>query len=289
MNTASHADFIAARDQALALPADRLGRGSAIRLHVVPDYDALLDKLAQEMLDAYRTALAQGREHVVFIVPVGPTGQYERFARLCNVARQDLHRLVLINMDEYLTSDGRPFPPTHNLSFRGHIERRLWDRLDQDLRPSPGRHLVPDPQDLAAIERAIRRHGGVDYCFGGVGITGHIAFNDPPEPGEPDDPVAFAQLPTRIVTLSRETVVVNAINAMRGNLYQMPKRAVTVGMREILGSRRIRLYMHRPYNAATVRLVLHGPVTATVPASLLQRHPDVEATVTEEVTYVPQA
>lgn len=280
-------DVMDQQERALALPPDRLGIGSSIRLHVVPDYDSLRDKLAHEMLAAYRTTLAAGRDHAVFVVPVGPTGQYERLAALCNAQRQDLSRLILINMDEYLTPDGKPLPADHRLSFRGHIVRQLWDRLDPELAPPADHHLVPDPRDPGAIARAIDRFDGVDWCFGGVGITGHVAFNDPPEPGEPDDPDAFARLPTRVVTLSRETVVVNAINAMRGNLYQIPKRAITVGMREILGARHVRLYMHRPYNAAVARLVLHGAVTATVPASLVQRHPDAALTVTAEVTAPP--
>lgn len=282
-------DVVILRERALALPADQLGIGSPIRLRVVADYATLLDGLAATMLEAYRGSLREGRDRVVFIVPVGPTGQYERLARLCNAERQDLSRLVLINMDEYLMPDGYAMPPGHRLSFRGHIERQLWDRLDPGLAPPPEQHLVPDPRDPAAIGRAIARYGGTDWCFAGVGVTGHVAFNDPPEPGQPDDPAAFAALPTRIVTLSRETVVVNAMNALRGNIHHMPRRAVTVGMREILASRRIRVYLHRPYSAAAIRLLLHGPVTATMPASLLQNHPDVEAVVTEEITLPPEA
>lgn len=273
--------------RALDLAPEALGIGSPIRFETVPDRDTLLDRFAADMLAEYRAALAAGRARVLFILPVGPTGQYERLAALCNQQGQDLRQLVLINMDEYLAPDGTILPPSHRLSFRGHLERQLLARLAPGLAPPPDQHLVPDPRDLAAIPDAIDRWGGVDACFGGVGVTGHLAFNDPPEPGEPDDPDGFARLPTRVVTLSRETVLVNAMNALGGNRFAMPRCAATIGMREILGARKLRLFLHRPYAAAVLRLLLHGPITATVPASLAQRHSDAAALATVEATRFP--
>ena len=95
-------------------------------------------------------------------------------------------------------------------------------------------------------------------------------------------------LPTRVVRLSRETRLVNALNAARGNLDRIPALAVTVGMREILASRRVRVYMNREWQGAIVRKVLHGPVTPAVPASLLQEHPDVRLTIAAHVARLPE-
>ena len=134
----------------------------------------------------------------------------------------------------------------------------------------------------------IARLGGTDVAFGGVGITGHLAFNDPPEPGEPLDADAFAGLPTRVVRLSRETLTINSVTAARGNIDRIPKLAVTVGMKEILEARKIRVFMNRPWQCAVVRKLLHGPVTAACPASLLQRHPDVRVTITREAAELPE-
>jgi glucosamine-6-phosphate deaminase len=272
---------------ALALPADRLGAGSPIGLAVVPDSAAMTTVFADMLLAEYRAALAAGRRQVVFIVPVGPVGQYEKLADRCNAEGQDLHQLVLINMDEYLAADGTSISPDDPLSFRGHMIRNFWQRIDPALAPHhPG--LFPDPQDWSLVPRAITALDGVDAAFGGVGVTGHLAFNDPPEPGEPTDPDAFARLPTRAVSLSRETVIIAAVNSAGGNVARIPRRAMTVGMREILGARKVRLFMHRAYGGAMLRLMLHGPVTATVPASLLQRHPDAVVTVTQAVTGRPE-
>ncbi len=130
--------------------------------------------------------------------------------------------------------------------------------------------------------------GGVDVCFGGVGITGHLAFNDPPEPGDNMSAADFAALPTRVVRLSRETRTVNAITAAKGNIERIPEFAVTVGMKEILASRKVRIYMNRPWQCAIVRKMLHGLLTAAVPASLLQRHPDARVTAVDLVTDLPE-
>jgi glucosamine-6-phosphate deaminase len=146
----------------------------------------------------------------------------------------------------------------------------------------------PDPRDLGAVARAIERFGGVDVCFGGVGITGHVAFNDPPEPGERVSLEEFRSRATRVVRLSRETLVINSVTAARGNLDRIPRLAVTVGMQEILASRKVRLYMNREWQTAIVRKLLHGPVTPAVPASLLQEHPDVRVTIAECVAEAPE-
>lgn len=277
------------RTNPLAIPPDQLGRGSPCRLAVVPDAETLTQRFAVTMLAEYRAAKLAGRERVVFIVPVGPVGQFERMAARANAERISLADLVLVNMDEYLTDDGRAFIPIDDpLSFHGHMERNLWQRLDPALAPPVEHRHFPDPlrpQDTTAL---IERLGGVDVTFGGVGITGHLAFNDPPEPGETVDDAAFADLPTRVVTLSRETLTINAVTAARGNIARIPRFAVTVGMREILGSRKVRLFMNRPWHCAIIRRLLHGPVTANVPASLLQRHRDVLVTVTQEVTELPE-
>ena len=273
---------------ALAVPPERLGEGSGIPVEVVADMPALIDHFARSMVDEVLATRAAGRSHVVFIVPVGPVGQFEAFAELCNAMRIALHNLVLVNMDEYLTPAGAWIPLDDPLSFRAHMERNLWSRLDPALAPPPEFRHFPDPRDPRATNRLIDACGGVDVAYGGIGITGHLAFNDPPEPGETVSADAFAALPTRVVSLNRETRTINSVTACRGNIDRIPKTAITVGMKEILEARRIRLYLNRSWQCAIVRKLLHGPVTSAVPASLVRRHEDVRLTITEEVTLLPE-
>jgi glucosamine-6-phosphate deaminase len=273
----------------LAVPEAELGRDSPIPLVVVPDHAALVERFAADLLAEYVAARRAGRGKVVFIVPVGPVGQFDLFARGANAERVSLRDLVVINMDEYLAPDGRDWiPETDALSFRRHMAVHFYDLLDPVLAPPPEQRIVPHPADVGAVARAIARWGGVDVCFGGVGVTGHLAFNEPPEPGEQVSLEEFRRLPTRVVRLSRETRTINAVNAARGNLDRIPKLAATVGMREILESRKVRLYMNREWQCAIVRKVLHGPVTPAVPASLLQEHPDVRLTIAAQVARLPE-
>ncbi|MCP5371259.1 MAG: glucosamine-6-phosphate isomerase [Hyphomicrobiales bacterium] len=273
----------------LATPKDAVGRGSPIPLEVVADDDAVIRRFADDMLAEYAAARAAGRAKVVFILPVGPVGQFDLVADRCNARGISLADLVVINMDEYLTPDGRDFIPTSDpLSFRRHMDDHFYARLDPALAPPPDQRLFPDPRDLDGVPRAIAAHGGVDVCFGGIGITGHVAFNDPPEPGEETTLAAFRDLPTRVVSLSRETRLINSVTTSRGNVDRIPRLAVTVGMREILASRKVRIYMNRQWQSAQVRKILHGPVTAAVPASLLQQHPDVRFVVAAHVTELPE-
>jgi glucosamine-6-phosphate deaminase len=273
---------------ALSVPPEKLGAGSGVRIEVVRDMAAITEHFATAMIDELMVAREMGRERVVFIVPVGPVGQFERFAELCNEMRLVLHDLLLINMDEYLTPAGDFIALDDPLSFRAHMERALWSRLDPALAPPLEHRHFPDPHDCAATNRLIERCGGVDVAFGGVGITGHLAFNDPPEPGEVVAADEFARLPTRVVALNRETRTINSVTACRGNIDRIPKTAVTVGMKEILEARKIRLYLNRFWQCAIVRKMLHGPITSSVPASLVRRHPDVAITLTEEVTALPE-
>ena len=273
----------------LTIPKERLAEGARIPVEIVADDAAVIRRFAEDLLAEYAAAKRRGRDKVVFILPVGPVGQYEMVAERCNAEGISLADLVVVNMDEYLTADGRhPIATDDPLSFRRHMDEHFYGRLRPELAPPADQRHFPDPQDVGATPRLIARHGGTDVCFGGIGITGHVAFNDPPEPGEAMALEAFADLPTRIVTLSRETRLINSITTSRGNIDRIPARAVTVGMREILGSRKVRIYMNRLWQSAIVRKVLHGPVTAAVPASLLQGHGDVRLVIADYVAELPE-
>jgi glucosamine-6-phosphate deaminase len=206
---------------------------------------------------------------------------------MINARRLDWREVMLINMDEYLTDDDQWVDYDHPLGFRGFMDRKFYDLVDPDLAPRPENRLFPDPKDPAGVGRAIEKRGGVDVCFGGIGINGHMAFNEPPEPGETASVEEFAARPTRVLSLSRETRTINSVT-VGGEITIIPRRAITVGMREILASRRCRFYCNRPWQRAVVRRVLHGPITAACPASLLRLHPDAEICVADYVAEPPE-
>ncbi|MGG5818596.1 hypothetical protein [Falsiroseomonas sp. HW251] len=267
------------------IPAEKLVAGTRIRLAVVPDAQALTAAFAETLLAEYLAAKAAGRGTVVFIVPVGPVGQYDVLADLCHARGHSLSDLLMIGMDEYLTPAGDWIAEDDPLSFRGHMRRHMTAKMPDGAAP---RIVFPDPRRLDEVPLLVSRHG-VDVAFGGVGIRGHLAFNEPPEPGEIVSVDEFAQRPTRVQALNRETRTINAVTATRGAIDLIPTHAVTIGMKEILSAGKLRLFMNRPWQTAVLRKLLHGPVTPDVPASYAQRHPDCSITVTEEVTRMPGA
>ena len=223
----------------LSVSAAELGRGTSVKVRTLGDAASLAQDMAEAMLQEIVDARAAGRS-ATLIVPVGPVDEYPILARLINDRRIDCRDVMLINMDEYLSNDDCYVPAGHPLSFRGFMERQFYGRLDAAIAPRPVNRVFPDPCDPRQIARLIEARGGVDACFGGIGINGHVAFNEPPEADVAMSVEEFATLPTRVLPLSRETRTINSVT-VGGEISVVPRRAVTVGMRECLAARRLRL------------------------------------------------
>jgi len=276
----SHPDY-------LGIPAEKLGESCTVTCQVYgEDMHQIATHMAEAMLEAVTTARSERRD-ATLIVPVGPVDQFPILAKMINDHRHDWSDVALINMDEYLDENDCWIDIEHPLSFRGYMNRKFYDLIDLGLAPRAANRVFPDPADPVAVGRLIDERDGVDACFGGIGINGHIAFNEPPEPGEQMNVEQFAALPTRVLTLSRETRTINSVT-VGGEISVVPRRAITVGMREILRSRQLRFYCNRPWQKGIVRRVLHGPLTAACPASLLRTHPDARLTVGRYVAEVPK-
>ena len=269
--------------EALRMTAEEVVAQSPAPLEIHETNDAMIAAFARFIGDDYARLLGDGRERVLMIVPVGPVGQYDLLAQRCMESDLSLDRLTLVLMDEYLTVDGRWIPETDPLSFRRHARQHLLDLLPEDKRP---KIVVPDPRDLDRVAGMTEDLGGVDVCYAGVGINGHLAFNDP-VPGL-DDPDRFASLATRIVALSPETRLINSVTAARGNTSRIPRMAVTVGMKDILGARQLRLFLNRPWQCAAIRRLLFGPVTGSFPASLARRHTALSLHIVRHVLDQPE-
>ncbi len=208
-------------------------------------------------------------------------------SRQINGRRIDCRDVLVINMDEYLTDDDQWVDKEHPLSFRGYMDRKFYDLIDEDLAPKEANRVFPHPDRCDEIQSLIDERGGLDACFGGIGINGHIAFNEPPESDEPISDEAFATLPTRSLNLTRETRTINSVT-VGGEIAIIPRRALTVGMAEILTAKKLRFYCNRPWQRAVARRVLHGPITAACPASFLRTHANAKLTVADYVAEPPE-
>jgi glucosamine-6-phosphate deaminase len=131
--------------------------------------------------------------------------------------------------------------------------------------------LAQSLQDACAdYELLITRHSGIDLQILGIGTNGHIGFN---EPGTP-----FESL-THVAAISVNTVTAKA--ELFGSANAVPRQGITMGIHTIMQTRQILLLATGEGKANIMAQALHGPITPEVPASVLQRHPNLVVVVDE--------
>lgn len=269
------------------LPIDALRAQARLRFRLLPDRTALLNDMADALLDEVR-AHNRRNEPTRLILPVGPVAHYRRVVDVSNRERVSWRNVHVFGMDEFLDWQGRPIPQEHPLSFEGHLRREVFGRLDPQLRIPDEQIVFPHPFRIDEASERIRAVGGIDCCFGGIGYHGHVAFNDPPLSRWYEISVEeLRRSLTRVVMLGDDSIVVQSIHSSGGNSSAIPPMAVTLGMRDILASRKIRLYCTAGERHRTVfRISVAGGVTSAYPSTLVQGHPDAEV-VTDEATASP--
>lgn len=251
------------------ITADNLGLKAKVPLAFPGDSPAVFSKIAQDMIDTIVEHNAVGAT-TVFICPVGPVGQYPIFVDMVNAQNISLKDVWFINMDEYLTSNDEWVAEDNKLSFRGFMNRTVYSKIKPELVMPESQRIFPDPKNPGHVAEVIEQLGGVDVAYGGIGITGHLAFNEPREELSIDE---FAALQTRVLDIRPETRATNCSD-LGGALEDFPHRAITVGMAQILGAKKVRLGVFRDWHRAAVRRAVYGEMTAAFPATLLQNHPD---------------
>lgn len=183
-------------------------------------------------------------KQTVIILPVGPIGQYKYLAKEINERGLSLKNCYFINMDEYLDDSDRPIPKDDPLSFHGIMDRVLYSQINPELIMPESQRLFPEPGHEKETDDLIDSFGKVDCCLTGVGINGHIAFNEPAPPEENITDMEFGELGTRCLNISRETIVNNGANKIRGALDIFPRRCVTLGMRQLMKAEVFKVYLY---------------------------------------------
>lgn len=170
------------------------------------------------------------------------------------------------NLDEYVG-----LGPTDSRSFAAFMARHLVAPLGLD----PKRVRLPD--GLAADPASEARRygadlaaaGGISLQLLGLGVNGHVGFNEPP---------CAADAATRVVELCPSTRRQNAA-AFGGDPAAVPARAITLGLPEILAAERILLVVTGAAKAPVLARLLQAPPSPALPASWLQGHPAVTLVV----------
>lgn len=256
-----------------------LNKGPKLPVMVMEDNAAVFRSMADEMTEEIKKNNAEGKK-TVCICPVGPIGQYPYFVETVNKEKISLKNVWFINMDEYLDENKKWIPESHPLSFRGFMNRTVYSQISPELVMPEEQRVFPDPDRVEYIPQLIEKLGGVDICFGGIGINGHVAFNEADATMTNGE---FLAQKTRVLDITKETRTANAIGDFNGALEDMPKYCVTIGIYEIAHARKIRLGCFRNWHRAVVRRTAYGEATSDFPVSLLTNHPDINLKITEFV------
>jgi len=235
-------------------------------LIIVEDIDTLHQHFANRIAEEISRNNEAGKP-TKLILPVGPTGQYPLLKDIINQKGISLKNCHFFFMDEYCGSEGKAIPGEHPLSFKEEMDRLFFSHLDKQLSPPSQQVIFPDHLNIAKLADKINEVGGIDTCYGGIGIHGHLAFNEPEEGVKNSNP--------RLVTLNDFTITINAIRSnVGGNLEGFPHQAFTLGMRQILAAKKICLYCRNgsPYDWANtiLRLALFGEPGDDYPVTYLR-------------------
>ena len=234
-----------------------------IPTHVFADNNEAAHQVAQAIAQTIREHAAQ-KKPLVLGLATGhtPIGIYRELIRLHQTEGLDLSGCITFNLDEYY-----PMEPDSLQSYHRWMRENFFDHVNipaQNIHIPDGR-LLSERVDAFCedYEQAIQDAGGIDIQILGVGRTGHIGFN---EPGSDLDSR------TRIITLDRVTRL-DAASDFFGE-ENVPRQALTMGVGTILEARRIFMLAFGEHKAPIVREAIEGPITPTVAASFLQKHPN---------------
>ncbi|WP_158860855.1 glucosamine-6-phosphate deaminase [Lunatibacter salilacus] len=175
--------------------------------------------------------------------------------------------VTTFNLDEYEGLDG-----SSEQSYRYFMDTHLFDHLDID---KSNTHVPSGLGDLEAGSRIydemIEKAGGIDLQLIGIGTNGHIAFN---EPGTPFNSR------THIANLTEETIEANYKDFLSKD--GIPKRAVTMGIQSIMEAKQLVMVAFGKNKAGAIKKMIEGPIHTDMPASILQKHPNVTIFLDQE-------
>lgn len=196
-----------------------------------------------------------------------PLGTYNQLIEWYNKGDIDFSGVTSVNLDEYVGLDGN-----NNQSYRYFMNKNFFEHINIDL----GNTFVPNgcAVDLAGEGRRYDEHiselGGIDLQLLGIGLDGHIGFNEPDK---------YFVKSTHVVDLHESTIKANS--RFFANIDDVPKKAITMGMVSIMQAKKILLIASGKAKRDILEKAFYGPITPEIPASILQLHPDITVIYSE--------
>ncbi|MFC0299964.1 glucosamine-6-phosphate deaminase [Virgibacillus soli] len=224
----------------------------------VKDYEEMSKKASDILSDKLK-----GKPELVLGLATGstPEGLYKLLIEQYKNNEISFKQAKTFNLDEYVGLDRQD-----SNSYYYYMNNQLFKHIDIPLEQTniPNGIATDSDKECSDYEKLIKEQGGIDIQLLGMGLNGHIGFN---EPGTP-----FTSR-THVVTLDESTRQANA--RFFDSLDDVPTNAITMGIETIMDSKEIVMLVSGEAKASTLQQVIQGEVTKDVPATILQRHPNV--------------
>lgn len=197
-----------------------------------------------------------------------PLGTYKNLIQLYEEGKVDFSNVTTFNLDEYIGLE-----PEHFQSYTYYT----WENFLKYVNIKAEQVHIPlgifenEDQAVKEYNEKLIKANGIDVQILGVGRNGHIGFNEPQD---------YLHGATHIAKLTKETIRDNA--RFFSNIEGVPKKAIAMGVGDILKARHIIFIASGHEKAEAVYQTLHGHITTRCPSSLLQLHPNVTVIVDKE-------
>ena len=243
-----------------------------MRVVIRPDYSACAVWAANHIARRINDANAKGKTFVLGL-PTGstPLGTYKHLIELYKAGKVYFENVVTFNMDEYVG-----LPAEHPQSYH----RFMWDNFFSHINiKKENVHILDgmakDPEaECQAYEDAIKAAGGINLFLGGVGVDGHLAFN---EPG------SSLSSRTRMKSLTTDTIHVNS-RFFDGDISQVPTTALTVGVGTVTDAEEVVVLITGRSKAVALKHAVEEGISQMWTISALQMHKKAVLVCDEDAT-----
>lgn len=236
-----------------------------IAIYVKDTYEAISEKAAQIVA----AQMILNEESVIGLATGStPEGMYKNLVRMNEEGKIDFSEITSFNLDEYHQLD-----PKNEQSYAYYMDKHLFNHVNIKRENIHIPNGMAEDVDAAckAYDQKIVGSGNIDIQVLGIGNNGHIGFN------EPD--LRF-EAGTHLVELDQATIEANG--RFFDSLEDVPKKAISMGVRNIMHSKKIILIANGENKAKILEEMLFGDVTPNIPASILQLHNDVTLILDKE-------
>jgi glucosamine-6-phosphate deaminase len=225
-------------------------------IKVFDEKNSLAKAAAMQAAAAIRAAI--GKRGEARIIAATGASQLEFLKALTAVSEMEWKKVEMFHLDEYIG-----VPMTHPASFRKYLHEHLIEKTGIQKQ-----HLLDGTGSIVNVIRDASRAiaaAPIDVAFVGIGENGHLAFNDPPADFETEEPYI-------IVNLDEACRKQQVGEGWFPDVAAVPKRAISMSVRQILKSNEILAVVPDARKAKAVKACFDGELSAMAPASILRTH-----------------